>query len=429
MRKTQWFYGYTLMVYSFVVCFLAASFFLHARGVFLPYWIEDFGVGRAELSLAVSITLISGSMTAPFMGYLIDHLKLRTIISCAAVWMGGGYMLMQFADSYWLLLAVLIPFQGMAWTGVGPLVHTKLMVNWFERHRGKALGVAIMGISVAGIIVPPVNAWLAETIGWRDAYMVYSALLILGVLPLTLLLVRQNPQEIGQHVDGLAKADPCPDTSTEDVRSAAPPAAPEPQGNVLQTYREFLTSKAFWSVVLTFGLMNGVYSAMATHLPTYVSTELDYTITEGAYLLTFAGFFAVGGKVVFGWMMDNVSAKLTVMVGVIAYIGSTVALMWGGSFAVLMIATALFGLGFGGMVPVRSVIISRLFGAQKFSRVNGLLSFFLAPAMLWIAVTGYIADWADSYVPAFQIWCVAFVLAGIVSLLVKLPDGEQTARS
>ena len=136
MRNTQWFYGYTLMVYSFVVCFLAASFFLHARGVFLPYWIEDFGVGRAELSLAVSITLISGSMTAPFMGYLIDHLRLRTIISCTAVWMGGGYMLMQFADSYWFLLAVLIPFQGMAWTGVGPLVHTKLMVNWFERHRG-----------------------------------------------------------------------------------------------------------------------------------------------------------------------------------------------------------------------------------------------------------------------------------------------------
>lgn len=53
----------------------------------------------------------------------------------------------------------------------------------------------------------------------------------------------------------------------------------------------------------------------------------------------------------------------------------------------------------------------------------------LAPAMLWVAATGCIADWADSYVPAFQIWCVAFVLAGIVSLLVKLPDGEQAARA
>ena len=124
-------------------------------------------------------------------------------------------------------------------------------------------------------------------------------------------------------------------------------------------------------------------------------------------------------------MMDNVSAKLTVMSGVIAYIGSTIALMWGGSYPVLMVATALFGLGFGGMVPVRSVIISRLFGAAKFSRVNGLLSFFLAPAMLWIAITGYIADQADSYVPAFQIWCIAFVLAGIVSLIVKIPDREE----
>ena len=77
------------------------------------------------------------------------------------------------------------------------------------------------------------------------------------------------------------------------------------------------------------------------------------------------------------------------------------------------------------MIPVRSVIISRLFGAAKFSRVNGLLSFFLAPAMLWIAVTGYIADQADSYVPAFQIWCIAFTLAGIVSLLVRIPNRDE----
>ena len=412
---TPWFYGYTLMVYAFVVCFLASSFFLHARGVFLPYWIEEFGVGRTELSLAISITLISGSMTAPFMGYLIDHFKLRIIISCAAIWMGSGYLLMQLVDSYWWLLAVLIPFQGMAWTGIGPLVHTKLMVNWFERHRGKALGVAIMGISVAGIFMPPVNAWLAATIGWRDAYLIYSALLFGLVLPLTILLVRQTPQDIGETVDGAG----------EQLAVAPTAAPPKPEGGTFQTYREFLTSKAFWSVVLTFGLMNGVYSAMATHLPTYVSTELDFTISDGAYLLTFAGLFAVGGKVVFGWMMDNISAKATVLSGVVAYIGSTIALIWGGSFAALLAAAALFGLGFGGMIPVRSVIISRLFGAAKFSRVNGLLSFFLAPAMLWIAVTGYIADQADSYVPAFQIWCIAFTLAGIVSLLVRIPNRDE----
>lgn len=415
MMQSRWFYGYTLMVYSFIICFLAASFFLHARGVFFPHWMADFDVGRGDLSLAVSITLISGSMTAPFMGFLIDRFRLRVIISCAAVWMGSGYLLMQWVDSYWTLLLVLIPFQGMAWTGVGPLVHTKLMVNWFSRHRGKALGIAIMGISVAGVFMPLVNAWLAESIGWRNAYVIYAGLLFGLVLPMTVFLVKQRPGDIGVHVDG----------GDEDPEESTANPGPSNEGSVLQTYKEFLTSKAFWSVVLTFGLMNGVYSAMATHLPTYISTELDFTIADGAWLLSFAGMFAIAGKVVFGWMMDNMPSKVTVMCGVVAYIGSTIALMIGVSFPLLIVAAALFGLGFGGMVPVRSVIISRLFGAKKFSRVNGLLSFFLAPAMLWVAITGYIADWADSYMPAFQIWCLAFVLAGAVSLMVKLPDRED----
>ncbi|MEM7000845.1 MAG: MFS transporter, partial [Pseudomonadota bacterium] len=229
----------------------------------------------------------------------------------------------------------------------------------------------------------------------------------------TLLLVRQQPADMGQHPDGL---EPEPDTPVPEVFE---------EGSAWETYKGILTNKAFWSVVLTFGLMNGVYSAMATHLPTYMSTELDFTISDAAWLLSLAGGFAIGGKVVFGWMMDNLPAKVTVMSGVLAYIGSTVALLWGQSYPLLMVAAALFGLGFGGMVPVRSVLISRLFGRAKFSRANGLLSFFIAPATFWVLVTGYIADQADSYQPAFQVWCVAFTLAGIVSLLVRLPSRQD----
>ena len=85
------------------------------------------------------------------------------------------------------------------------------------------------------------------------------------------------------------------------------------------------------------------------------------------------------------------------------------------------------GLGFGGMVPVRSVLISRLFGVDKFSRANGLLSFFLAPATFWVLITGYIVDTYGSYVTAFQIWTLAFMIAGSVSLIVKLPNYNDEA--
>ena len=72
----------------------------------------------------------------------------------------------------------------------------------------------------------------------------------------------------------------------------------------------------------------------------------------------------------------------------------------------MMVAAGLFGLGFGGMVPVRSVLLSRLFGAARFSRVNGLLAFFLAPATFWVLITGYIADTFGTYTVAFQVWAV-----------------------
>ena len=77
------------------------------------------------------------------------------------------------------------------------------------------------------------------------------------------------------------------------------------------------------------------------------------------------------------------------------------------------------------MVPVRSVLISRLFGIGKFSRVNGLLSFFIAPATFWVLITGYVADSTGTYVSAFQLWAVAFVVAGIVTAMIKLPNRED----
>ncbi len=419
--NSRFFYGYVLLGYSFVICFLASSFFLHARGVFFPQWMADFDVGRTELSLAVSLTLFTGACFAPLVGYLIDRFPLRYITTIASCWLAVGYVSMQWVDSYIAFLCILIPFQGLGWLGVGPLVHTKLMVNWFTRNRGMALGIAIMGISVAGVIVPVVNAYLAETLGWRNSYLIYAALLVGVVIPAAMFLVRQEPGDMGQHPDG----DPAPTPPAANLSTpAVEPNAPEATGFVA-TYREFLSSGAFWSVVLTFGLMNGVYSAMATHLPTYVTQELGLDLYDGAFLLTVAGGFAIAGKVVFGRMMDTLPAKVTVMAGVIAYLLSTVLLIFVEAYIGLLCAAACFGLGFGGMLPVRSVLISRLFGIAKFSRVNGLLSFFIAPATFWVLITGYIVDTWGTYGAAFKVWLVAFALAGAVSLIVRLPNQED----
>jgi MFS family permease len=414
------FYGYYLAAYAFAMGFLASSFFLHSRGIFFPFWMEEFAVDKTRISLAVSLTLFAGSCMAPFTGYCLDRFPVRRVIVIASLWLACGYLLLQTADSFTTFLVFLILFQGLGWTGVGPLAQTKLMVSWFSRNRGMALGIAIMGISVAGVVMPTVVAWLAESFGWRGTYVGYAIVLTALVIPLTLKMVKQSPVEIGQYPDG----DPEPPADVQAAEKSSAADAGE-GASLFATYREFLTSKAFWSVVITFGLMNGVYSAMITHLPTYMTTELGYSLYDASYLLGIAGGFAIAGKLVWGWLMDNMNARLTVMCAVAAYFTSTLLFLTGQKYVWLSLAAGLFGLGFGGMVPVRSVLISRLFGVRKFSRVNGLLSFFLAPATFWVLITGFIADQTGTYTTAFQVWAVAFVLAGCISAVVRLPNRED----
>ena len=86
------------------------------------------------------------------MGWLIDRFPYRVITSIGSDWLATGYFTYQFVDSYYAFFACLLSFQSLGWVYVGPLTHTKLIVNWFERNPGMALGIAIMGIAAAGIV-------------------------------------------------------------------------------------------------------------------------------------------------------------------------------------------------------------------------------------------------------------------------------------
>lgn len=418
---SRFFYGRILAGYAFTMGFLASAFFLHSRGIFFPYWMEEFSAAKTEMSLAVTLTLFTGACIAPLTGYLLDRFSVRSVVTAGCLWLAAGYLCLRLVNGFPAFLLVLLLFQSPGWTCVGPLAQTKLMVNWFSRNRGMALGIAIMGISVAGIIVPPLATVLAQQLGWRDTYSVYAVVLLAVAVPATLLLVKQDPADIGQLPDG----DPPPAGPAPAATGPQPAAAAPAPLSLAATYREFLTSKAFWSIVLTFGLMNGVYSAMITHLPTFLSNERGFTLLDASWVLSAAGGAAIVGKLLFGFLMDHMNAKGTVLFAVTSYFVSTLVFMNADGAVPMAVAAVLFGLGFGGMVPVRSVLLSRLFGVRRFSRVNGLLSFFLAPATFWVFVTGWVADSTGSYIAAFQVWAGAFLLAGVVTAIIRLPNRQD----
>mgnify|MGYP003316675818 FL=1 len=99
-----------------------------------------------------------------------------------------------------LIYATLLAVGGPA---LGNLSVTKLVANWFESKAGVALGIAAIGISFSGVVLPILVDPLIDSIGWRNVYLVFGAVVIFILIPSVRYLVIDTPEEIGQYKDNL----------------------------------------------------------------------------------------------------------------------------------------------------------------------------------------------------------------------------------
>ena len=113
------------------------------------------------------------SGSASLSGFAADRWGPRRVLLAGAAAFGLGLVATSMAGS----LPVALAAYGLG-VGIGvacayvPMV--ALVGGWFERRRTLALGVAVAGIGLGTLIVPPATAALIEAAGWRDAYLVHG---------------------------------------------------------------------------------------------------------------------------------------------------------------------------------------------------------------------------------------------------------------
>src|SRR5213075_1519635 len=74
----------------------------------------------------------------------------------------------------------------------GPLPNQVLLSRWFTAARGRAMGVAYLGIGIGGALVPFLAVWLTRAVGWQGALQVLGGLIIVVALPMAW-FVRESP--------------------------------------------------------------------------------------------------------------------------------------------------------------------------------------------------------------------------------------------
>ncbi len=182
-------------------------------GQFIGPLHKEFGWAFGAISLGVTIFGVLAAGLAPLFGSWADTYGVRRV----ALWSLAAFGL-AFA-CFALITPSIASFYGV-WVLVGlvgigstPVTFSRAVNMWFVDQRGLALGILLLGTSLAGFVVPPLTVWLIEAHGWRTAYVGIALLPLLVALPMGLLLFREPREEerpaglkIGNAIAGVTRS-------------------------------------------------------------------------------------------------------------------------------------------------------------------------------------------------------------------------------
>ena len=201
LARSKIFYGWFVVAGSVLVVFgVAGSQF--SFGVFLKPMTDDFGWSRTSLSLAFGITFMLSGLLRPLAGYLADRYSPKMVALSGVALLGVMLLLLPLINN---LLHLYLIFSVMALgitLGTGSSM-AKIVSAWFYSNRGVTLGLITGGGSIGAVIlVPASSGFLVLFSSWQVAYIFLGLLLLVLILPVSFLLVRDRPQDMGLEPHG-----------------------------------------------------------------------------------------------------------------------------------------------------------------------------------------------------------------------------------
>jgi MFS family permease len=387
----------------------------YAWSVFLTPLSGHFG-GRAAVAGTYSATQVASALYGLAVGWLVDRRGARPVQTVGAVVMGAGFAAISFADTLPVLYLCLAGPVALGSTCIGFLPSNAAVARWFVRRRGTALGVSTAGISAGGIVLAPFSQYLIDHVGWRQAYQVLGALVVVVVLPPVLAFMRRDPADLGLAPDG---------------DDAPHPADPKARAILSQEIERSVTPAVavrhvnFWLLVAAFGLtMAGLSGTLLYQMPILI--ERGMSADDASLLLGATAAMGVIGKLGFGALLDRFDQRRVAAVCfVLQAIG--VWLLWQTtSTAALVCYVVLYGYAMGGNATLQASLVGESFGRLHYGAIASRMSPLVVLAQAGtVPLTGWVRDHTGSYGPALAAIIVAALVAAVIVLRLRLPERRR----
>ena len=386
------FYGWIIVVVAVLIGFLTTGLFGYANGILLPSYTESLGDGsRGKVAIAFSIATFVSAFISPMIGKWADQNSPKAVLLLGGSLITVAYVIIANAPNIWVFYFGQGLIFGLGISMAGPVIRSLIVARWFDRWRGRALGISVLGASLAGVALPLFLNAAVEGLGWRQTVWIFAAVTVFILLPAIWFFVKDKPSELDEVMDGKNNIDKLPPVvkmqTVDDTR--------------IWSWSDLARSKAFWAAGLIFGPMTCVYIAISVHLFGH-ATSSGLTNPQAAMVLSTMALSSVIGKPLMGMIADAAGSRITVWASLLLQGGAMVLFTQSSEFWHFLFAATLHGAGYAAFSAMRTFVLSTSIGMASLGTSVGLLRWVELPfGVLASPLAGFVYDATKSYDIAF----------------------------
>ncbi len=352
---------------------------------------QSLGNARELPALAYSLAWVGTAVGGLAMGRIADRIGVRWTVAFGAAMVAVGLAIASGGAAWQLILGhgLFMGLLGNAGLNAPLYVYVS---RWFDRRRGTALALISSGQSVAGVIWPSLFAWAIAAYGWQHTMRLFAGFEVLAVAPAALLMFGDPPEA---PVTSLTMADR---RVGDSVLGLKPNLA------------LVMLGLAAFCCCVPMAMPQG-------HLVAFCG-DLGIPASQGAAMLSVLLGCAFISRQFWGWLADRIGGLRTILVGSTFQFAALTGFLLTQNELGLFTVSALFGMGFSGLIPAYVLTVRELFPPAEASwRVPTLLLF----SGSGMAAGGWLAGWIYDHTGFYAAAFVAGLGFNLLNLVVVVP--------